>query len=95
MPSYIKVPVVKGKQGGHQFYIGSISVGMLVHIVRFTDPNLPPKERAQRVVSLPAAKGICAYITENQTLTTSTTSSCRLWARLTLRRLQDTQSLAT
>jgi len=65
MPSYIKVPVVQGRQGGHDFYLGSVSVGMLLLMVRFTDANLPAKERAQRVVSLPAAKGICSYITEN------------------------------
>ena len=62
MPSFIRIPVVRDQQGGEEFYVGAISAGLLTRIAVFADPDLPPEERAQRIVNLPHAKAIAQYI---------------------------------
>ena len=67
MPSYIRIPIVRDQQGGEAFYVGAINASLLTRIAVFTDPDLPPEERAQRAVDFTHAKNIAKYITDNPT----------------------------
>ena len=59
------IPVIRGIQAGCEYYTAMFDVRMVIKFFRFTDEELPPELRAQRLLFEPKAKNIAKYIVGN------------------------------
>lgn len=57
-----KLPATQGKQGNQTYFTATISIGEVVKLFEFTDPNIPAELRAQRVITPKRASAIAEYV---------------------------------
>lgn len=62
----LTLPAILGRQSDRYFFVTTLTFGTIAKYLTPSDPNLPPEERAQRLLEEARSKKIAAYIETNR-----------------------------